>query len=316
MNRINAAFLLLASLFLISCARKQGSQGSNEEAAPTPSAEVSPQLAALLPARGEVPGWAMSEQARSYRPENLWQFIDGAAERYLIYGLEEVAASEYVQEGTGCRMLIDVYRMKNPLNAFGIYTQERSPDYQFLRVGNEGYSTGNTLNFWVGSYYVKITTFEQKDAVIPEMTRLAGAVAAKVTAPGAEPIEARYFPKTNQLPRTMSYVPRDVLGQSYLVNGFEAKYRADGKEYRMILVILESPEAAQHAVARYRQFLSGGGNVVNDLAAPGQGGFAGKEDSYGNIVAVRSGRNIAMILGTLSENEAKRLVTELVGNIG
>jgi len=316
MNGINAPCLLLAGLCLISCARNESSPGSNKRAAPPPPADVSPQPAALLPARGEVSGWAMSQKARSFGPDNLWQFIDGAAERYLAYGFEEVVASEYLQEETGCRMQIDIYRMKNPLNAYGIYTQERSPDYQFLKVGNEGYSTGNTLNFWAGSYYVKITAFEQKNAVFREMARLAGAMAAKVTAPGAEPLEAGYFPKTNQLPRTMAYVPRDVLGQSYLVNAFEARYRAGGREYRMILVILESPEAAQRAMARYRQFLSDGGRAVKDLAAPGQGGFAGEEGFYGNIVAVRSGRHIAMILGALSEDEGKRLVAELLGHVG
>jgi hypothetical protein len=257
----------------------------------------------------------MSQKARSFRPEDLWQFIDGAADRYLAYGFEEVAASEFVQEGTGCRVLIDIYRMKDPLNAYGIYAQERSPDYQFLKVGNEGYSTGNTLNFWAGPYYVKITTFERNDAVMREISELARVMAAKVTAPGAEPVEIGHLPKTNQLPHTMAYIPRDVLGQSYLVHGFEAKYRADGRDYRMILVVLESPDAAQRAMARYRQFLSGSGKAVNDLAAPGQGGFSGKEDFYGDIIAVRSGRNIAMILGALSENERKKLLTELVENI-
>jgi hypothetical protein len=100
----------------------------------------------------------------------------------------------------------------------------------------------------------------------------------------------------------------DVFGRLF-VNGF----KQSGQTARYRIVAFEG--GSQAAMARYRQFLSGGGKVVNDLAAPGQGGFAGKEDSYGNIVAVRSGRNIAMILGTLSENEAKRLVTELVGNI-
>jgi hypothetical protein len=276
---------------------------------------MSSELAALFPTGGEVPGWAMSQDVRSYGPEGLWQFIDGAADRYLAYGFEEAAASEYAQDGTGSRMLIDIYRMKDPLNAYGIYTQERSPDYQFVKVGSEGYSTGTTLNFWAGSYYVKTTAFEEKTEIGREMNRLAGAVAAKVTAPGAEPIEISYFPKTDLLPHTMTYIPRDVLGQSYFVNGFEAKYRARGTDYRMILLVLESPVAAERAMARYRAFLSGGGKVVADLTAPGQGGIAGTESFYGNVVAVRSGRHVAMVLGNPSGNEGKRLVDELLQNI-
>ncbi len=288
---------------------------SNEEQKLPPPAEVSSHLAALLPARGEAPGWSVSRKTRSFRPEDLWQFIDGAAERYLAYGFEEAVASEYAHEGTGYIVLIDIYRMKNSLNAYGIYTQERSPDNQFLKVGNEGYSTGNTLNFWAGCYYVKITTFQEKNAAVREMTRLALVIAGKVKAPGAEPVETGYFPRRNQLPHTMAYFPTNVLGQSYLLNGFEARYRAEGKGYRVILIILDGPEAAQHAMARYRDFLSGGRRTVNDLAAPGQGGFSGKEDYYGNTVAIRSGRYIAMILGDLPEKDEKKLVAEFVGNI-
>ena len=315
MKKISVPCLLLAGFCLISCAGKQGSQRPTEETGPPPSGEVSPELAALFPKPGELPGWAMSQDARSYGPESLWQFIDGAADRYLAYGFEEAAASEYAQEGTGSRILIDIYRMKDPLNAYGIYTQERSPDSQFVKVGNEGYSTGTTLNFWAGSCYVKTTAFGEKAAVAGELTRLAGAVAAKVTVQGAEPAEISYFPRANLLTHTMTYIPRDVLGQSYFVNGFEAKYRVRGTDYRMILLVLESPAAAERALARYREFLTGGGKAVTDLAAPGQGGVAGTEDFYGSVTAVRSGRYAAMILGNLPENEAKRLVEELLRNI-
>ncbi len=316
MKKITATLVLCAGLCLISCARQESSRSETKEASPVAGAEVSPQLAALLSAESEVPGWRISQKPRSFKADNLWEFIDGAADRYLAYGFEEVVSSEYLQEGTGSQVLVDIYRMRDPLNAFGIYTQERSPEYQFLNVGNEGYLTGTTLNFWIGSYYVKITAFEERDATRQVMANLARAVAAKVTAPGGEPAEVGYFPITDQLPHTTVYIPRDVLGQSYLANGFEARYKAGEKEYRMLLVILHSPEAAQGAMARYRQFLSGGGKPVSDLAAPGQGGFAGRESFYGNIVAVRSGRHIAMVLGVDSEDEGKKLVAGLVENIG
>jgi len=316
MKRIAETLVLLAGLCLVSCAGKESSRSETKEASTAAAAEVSPQLAALLPARDEVPGWAMSRQPRSFKAESLWEFIDGAADRYLAYGFEEVVTSEYTQNGTGLQVLVDIYRMKDVLNAFGIYTQERNPEYQFLNIGNEGYLTGTALNFWIGSYYVKITAFEEREATRRDLANLAGAVAAKVKVPGAEPAEVGYFSKAGQLPHTVVYIPRDVLGQSYLTRGFEARYKEGGREYRMILVILASPETAQGAMARYRQFLSGDGKRVTDLAAPGQGGFAGRESFYGNVVAVRSGKNIAMVLGVQSDEEGKRLVADLVENIG
>jgi len=312
MKKTSATLVLLAVVCLVSCTERESSRQEAEPVAPTAVAEASPEIASLLPAGNEVSGWGMSQKARSFKAANLWEYIDGGADRYLAYGFEEVVTAEYVQEGTGYRVLIDIYRMKDPLNAFGIYTQERNPAYQFLKIGNEGYRTGTTLNFWTGSYYVKISSSEEKDAVKREMTRLAGAVAAKVAPAGAEPVEAGWFPRTNQVPHTLVYIPRDVLAQSYFTSGFEMRYKAGDRQYRMVLIMLESPEAAQGALARYRQFLSGGRKATSDLAAPGQGGFSCTESHYGNVVAVRSGRKIAIALGIPSEDEGKKLVAELV----
>ncbi len=311
MKKASVTLVLLAVTCLMSCAERESSQLEAEPGAPAAVAEVSPPPASLLPAANEVPGWGMSRKARSFKADSLWEFIDGGADRYLAYGFEEVITTEYVQQGTGFRVLIDIYRMKDPLNAFGIYTQERNPAYQFLRIGNEGYLTRTTLNFWTGSYYVKITSFDEKDALKREMTRLAGAVAAKVAPAGAEPLEAGWFPRANQVPHTLVYIPRDVLAQSFFTSGFEMRYKAGDRQYRIVLIMLESPEAARGALARYRQFLSGVGKATSDLAAAGQRGFSCAESHYRNVVAVRSGRNIAIALGIASEDEGKKLVAEL-----
>jgi hypothetical protein len=269
----------------------------------------------IFPAKNEVPGWAMIQKPRSFKPENLWEFIDGAADGYLSYGFQEVASADYAQASMGLQAVIDIYWMKDPLNAFGIYTQERNPEYQFLKIGNEGYTGGTSLNFWSGSYYVKITTFEEKEELKQEMSKLAAAIAGKVPAPGAEPLEASYFPKENQLPRTIVYISKDVLAQSYFTSGFEAKYKAAGKEYKMVLVTLESPSAAQDGLARYRQYISTGGKVAKDLKAPGEGGFSGVDGFYGNMAAIRAGRNIAVVLGVPSEDAGIKMIAELLGHI-
>ena len=315
MKRITILLLCIAGFCLVSCGNKESGSEEAKVVAPPAASDVSPQLLALLPANNAVPGWAMSQKPRSFKAENLWEFIDGAADGYLAYGFQEVVSADYAQEGTGYQAVVDVYQMRDPLNAFGIYTQERNPESQFLQIGNEGYSGGTSVNFWIGSYYVKITVFEEKDALKQEMAKLASAIAGKVPAPGAEPVEASYFPKANQLPHTILYIPKDVLAQSYLTNGFEAKYKAGDQEYKMILVALESATAAQDAMARYRQFLTKGGKEVKELKAPGEGGFSGKDSFYGNMAAVRAGKNLVVVLGVASEEAGKKAIAELISNI-
>jgi len=315
MKKTTVTLLILAGIAFVSCSRQEtATKQEPEAAAPAAASKVSPELAALLPAKNEVPGWAASQAPRAFTAGNLWEFINGAADGYLAYGFEEVVTADFAQEGTGYQAVVDIYRMKDPLNAFGIYTQERNPDYPFLKVGNEGYSGGTAVNFWTGSYYVKITTFEEKEAIQQEMLKMAQAVAGKVKDPGAEPAEVGFFPKANQLPHTIVYIPKDVLAQSFFTNGFEAKYKQGDKEYKMILIRLESPDAAKEALARYRQFLSAGGKTVKGLAVPGEGGFTGQDSFYGNVAAAASGNNIAVALGTPSEDAGKKLITELLEN--
>jgi hypothetical protein len=316
MKKITALILLLAGFGLVCCARNETAKKEETTAAPaTPASGISTQLLALLPAKNEVPGWESPQALRSFTAGNLWEFIDGAADGYLAYGFQEVVSADYAQAGTGYQAVVDIYQMKDSLNAFGKYSEERNPEYKFLKVGNEGYSGGTSVNFWTGQYYVKITTFEEKEAIKQEMLKLANAVATKVAAPGTEPREVTFFPKENQLPHTTVYIPKDVLAQSYFTNGFESKYKAGAKEYKMILIGLENPADAKNALARYQEFLSKGGKEVKGLTAPGDGGFSGKDSFYGNVTAIRVGKNIVVALGIASEAVGIKLVSEIVGNI-
>ena len=55
---------------------------------------------------------------------------------------------------------MEAYRHRTPEDAFGIYSQERLPDGNFLTIGAEGYIDPHILNFVTGRYYVKINSFK------------------------------------------------------------------------------------------------------------------------------------------------------------
>jgi hypothetical protein len=316
MKRPTLTILMLTAAVLAGCRGDQAAARKDPPAAaPTASASVSPQLLALLPARNEVPGWAFSRAPRSFTAENLWELIDGAADGFVTYGVQEMVIADCTQAGTGYQAVIEIYQMKDPLNAFGKYSEERNPDYQFLNVGNEGYSGGTSVNFWTGQYYVKITTFEEKDQIKQEIVKLAQSVAAKVTTPGTAPRELSYFPTENQLPHATLYIPKDVLAQSYFTNGFQARYKAGQAEYKLILIGMESAAAAGDALSRYRQFVGKNGKDIRAVTAPGDGGFSGKDSFYGNLVAVRAGTNVVVALGVASEDAGRKQLAGVIRHI-
>jgi hypothetical protein len=106
-----------------------------------------------------------------------------------------------------------------------------------------------------------------------------------------------------------------VLAQSYFTNGFEVKYKAGEKEFKMILVGMEALADTQGAFTRYRQFVATSGKEVGDIKAPGEGGFAGKDSFYGEMAAVRSGSRIVIVLGVPSREAGTKAISELLLNI-
>jgi hypothetical protein len=314
--RATAIVILAALIVLPACGREEpapppsGSSGAAASALP----ESSQQLLGLLPAGEEIPGWAMKGTPKFFGPGNLWEFINGAAEGYLAFGFQEVVSAGYT---SGAReVVVDVYRMKDRVGAFGIYAQERNPDARFVKSGVEGYIAGAGVNFWAGDYYVKITSFEEHIDIQHATQVIATVIEKKIGPAGSQPAEMAWFPAADQVPYGVSYVPKDVLGQSYFAGAFEARYKAGPAEYKLLVIDQLNADAAGQAFASYRQFMSGQGRPVSDFSVQGgEQGFAGEDGFYGRVLAVRAGRHVAIALGAPSAAAGRDALALLLRNI-
>ncbi|NLT66675.1 MAG: hypothetical protein GXX84_08740 [Acidobacteria bacterium] len=310
-------FLALAAIFLMgfltACAKKEppAQDTQNTRAALRPESQ---KLMALLPDDGSIPGWTREPEVRFFVPDDLFEFINGASENYLIYGFEEVVTAEYGNPDKSSQVVVEIYRMKDARNAFGIYASELNPDSQFNQIGAEGYIGGTALNFWSGRYYTKLTVFEESDDLKQEMMKFAQELSEKMGAPGELPAEMRWFPEKDLVPHSVRYLPRDVLGQAYLKEGFEAKYRRGGSETKLVVTTPGDTESAKEALARYRQFTAGSGEVTRDLTSPADGGFVGKDSYYGHMAAIRSGNRIIVALGGSSQDYVLSQATSYLKN--
>jgi hypothetical protein len=87
----------------------------------------------LLPGPDSVPGWTLKEEPRTYRPDDLYEYIDGNADLFLSYGFVQVTVGDYAPtDGSEGWITVDVYDMGAPLHAFGVYRAERA---EVLRQG-------------------------------------------------------------------------------------------------------------------------------------------------------------------------------------
>src|SRR4030043_1728339 len=106
----------------------------------------------------EVAGWKQSGEVQTFIPKTLFEYINGAADLYITYDFQELKVAEYLNEKKAS-VIVDVYCHKTPIHAFGIYSQERLSNANFLDIGAQGYIEQNILNFLIGPYYVKINSY-------------------------------------------------------------------------------------------------------------------------------------------------------------
>ena len=105
-----------------------------------------------------IDGWKKAGNIEHFEPGNLFNHINGAAEFYLSFNFKELWVTEYPGQGDAS-LVVEIYRFSEPLQAFGLYTQERSAFPEIVDVGVQGYCEPPTLNFLKGAYYVKLNGY-------------------------------------------------------------------------------------------------------------------------------------------------------------
>jgi len=206
-------------------------------------AEVKTRLAALLP-NGK-------NRARFYSSD-LYRYMDGGADIYLKYGLAAMAHCEYKRAGV--EMTVDVFDMGGPLQAFGIYSAERSPEYHFIPIGAEGYSSESTLNFLQGRYYVRLSAFG--DGAAPALDSFARAISRSIGGDRSLPALLDILPRENRVARSEKYVVQAPAGHDFLAPALTASYRFDGKVTSLVISLAADAREANQRVEQLRSYYS------------------------------------------------------------
>jgi hypothetical protein len=196
-----------------------------------------------------VPGWKIAPPPGDsiYTSGNLWDIIDGAAELFLSYGFVDLRIMEYT-DTTGTDVRVELYRHNSRANAFGIYSQERNPGYQFIEVGTQGYIEEKVLNFLCGMYYVKISSHREGKPGLNAMTLIGRRVAESLMQGSGWPAALALFPAEKRLPNTESYIAENFLGYKVLHSAFTVRYEGG---CTLFLMDLESPSGARSTAAAY-----------------------------------------------------------------
>jgi hypothetical protein len=183
----------------------------------------------------KISGWRQSGEIQTFSPRTLYEYIDGAADLYLTYDFEALKVAEYHNEKKGS-VTIDIYFHKTPIQAFGIYSQERLPDANFIDVGAQGYVESNVLNFLTGPYYVKISSYntgvEDREILLTFAKRVAEGLGGK----GSLPSILSSFPEEGKKKHSEKFISKNFLGYPFLHSAFIADYELSGKKFKLFVI--------------------------------------------------------------------------------
>jgi len=205
-------------------------------------------MAFLLP---EEKGWELVQTPDVYLPESLFEYINGAAEAYLSYGFKELIVAEFAGKESDASVLVEIYNMDSTVNTFGIYGAERYVDNRFIPVGIQGYIEDESLNFMVGSYYIKLLCFECTEDSENVLISFAKKIVSRVKDPGLLPSLLDSFPENGRIKNSEKFILRNVLGYGFLEKGYFVNYKRENIEFDCFVLDAGSANAAEMMLKQY-----------------------------------------------------------------
>jgi len=132
-----------------------------------------------FPASGVIDGWVKTDETRTYKADDLWQYIDGDAEQYLRAGVVSAATSGYKFHGQ-LEAVVDVYTMKDAAGAQKILETGLTKEAKTVALGDEGTQYAQSVIFRKGPALVRIVAYENTPETSQALLNLAHAVEAKL----------------------------------------------------------------------------------------------------------------------------------------
>ncbi len=266
-------------------------------------------LAALLPAQAQVPdckvvpGWQQQGPARSFSADNLFEYMDGNAEGYLIY--------QFVgMKGVTCKagedtFVIDISEMADPEYAYGIFTSSRDQKEPIQPIGMGGQILPRRAMFAKDKYYVELAASPEKDHSAA-LRAFVAALEKTINGRSNPPDALAWFPKENLVPDSVRLVPESVLGIRLLKRGYVGQYDF-GKAF---LVQEESAESAAQVMTRLKQRIG-----QTNAAAIADEAFTGTDKYLNGLCVFRKGRFIGgyanLMQGRDAAAEAARFAAQV-----
>jgi hypothetical protein len=233
----------------------------------------------------EMSGWRQDGKTQGFSPKTLYEYINGAADLYLAYEFQDLQVAEYKGDKKA-GVTVEVYRHKDPTQAFGIYSQERLANARFLDIGAQGYHEPNVLNFLTGPYYVKINGFntgeDDEKVLMPFAKRVEEVLGEKTSLPRI----LSSFPGEGKKKNSEKFISRNFLGYSFLHSGYTADYEVSGKKFKIFVIEGKDQGDCRMMMEKYLD------QTGSEGRKPSEGTYRLKDKYHGEVDLFWKGKSI------------------------
>jgi len=196
----------------------------------TPRSPDSLPTSALFPETLE--GLPRLGQPRHFDKDNLYEYINGHAEYFIGAGFRGLAVGEYGDAGGDQpTLVVSLYDMGAPLNAFGVLVDEAGEQEAVDNIGTMGFGSGQGLSFIHGPYYVQMSLFNASLSAHAAGTELALRLAEQERDPGL----AFRFPDLGKITSTR-FIKDSYHGLEFLNGVLERSFERETGELKAFLI--------------------------------------------------------------------------------
>jgi uncharacterized protein DUF6599 len=198
---------------------------------------------AQVPTCDLAPGWTQQGAARAYDASNLFEYMDGNSEGYLLYSFVAMHGVTCVHGGDS--ILIDISEFDSPDLAYGMFSANRDPRLPAESLGAGGQITPRRAIFVKDRFYAELAANPDKDHTLA-LRAFSTAIEKLLPGSNAVPAALAWFPAEGQ--ESVRLIPESVLGLRILKRGYVAEY-----DFGKAFVDEEaSPEAAAAVMDKLR----------------------------------------------------------------
>ena len=250
-----------------------------------------------------VPGWTQKGPVRAYAPDNLFDYMNGNAEGYLIYqflGMKGVSC----QSGE-TTIVFDVSEMASPETAYGLFAANRDPRQPTEKIGMAGQVLPQKALFCKDKYFVELAANPVKDHS-SVLRSFVAAMEKRIEGRTALPDALAWFPTDKLVPNSIRLAPESVLGLRMLSRGFVAQY-----EYGKAFIVAEkSPESAAALMEKLKARFG-----ETQPASVSAEAFQATDRYLGKLCVFRKGRHVGGFANLKPEQDATALAAALAARI-